>query len=624
MLLIKARRFQWSALQLSLVLSLAPLSNAFAQEPELIPVDDSAAAISQPGTPLLPQPQSPATALMAGVSSPGDSEKLAQTRATLQSLLPKGYTPVYLDALTALYTARESKPMWDNRDAVRAFQQQLAEVAIAGFQPQFTTWVELLTDPQVTDMARDVVLSDAMMGYLYYLSGIPLKGSRWLYSDKPYKAEMAPLSVVNQWQLALDNGSLIAFVQSLAPQQSQYQAMHDYLLSLVADSRPWPQLTFQGSLRPGQWSNDVGALREILQRTGMLDDAPHIVLPGESTSSKHAVVSPSAAATDEMTSSDTPALLANAGRKKQVTAARGVYDKKLVEAVKRFQAWQGLGADGVIGQSTRDWLNVTPQQRAAVVALNIQRLRLLPQKLNTGIMVNIPAYSLVYYQNGNQVLDSRVIVGRPDRKTPLMSSALNNVVVNPPWNVPPTLARKDILPKVWNDPGYLERHNYTVLSGWSGNAQVVDPWNVDWATITASNLPFRFQQAPGAHNSLGRYKFNMPSSDAIYLHDTPNHNLFQKDARALSSGCVRVNKASELANMLLQDAGWNDSRISDALKEGNTRYVNIPQTIPVNLYYLTAFVGEDGKPQFRSDIYNYDSPARSGAQILSKAEQLIR
>jgi murein L,D-transpeptidase YcbB/YkuD len=111
-------------------------------------------------------------------------------------------------------------------------------------------------------------------------------------------------------------------------------------------------------------------------------------------------------------------------------------------------------------------------------------------------MVNIPAYSLVYYQNGSEVLASRVIVGRPDRKTPMMSSALNNVVVNPPWNVPPTLARKDILPKVWNDPGYLERHGYTVMRGWNSK-EAIDPYMVDWSTITASNLPFRFQQAPG-------------------------------------------------------------------------------------------------------------------------------
>ena len=383
--------------------------------------------------------------------------------------------------------------------------------------------------------------------------------------------------------MALDNGQLTSFIASLAPQHPQYAAMHESLLKLVSDTRPWPQLTSTATLRPGEWSNDIPALREILRRTGMLESVV-------STAAKE---------------------------------GRSAYGSELVEAVKRFQTWQGLGADGAIGPATRDWLNVTPAQRAGVLALNIQRLRLLPSDLSTGIMVNIPAYSLVYYQNGNQVLASRVIVGRPDRKTPMMSSALNNVVVNPPWNVPPTLARKDILPKLWNDPGYLERHGYTVMRGWNSK-ETIDPWQVDWATITASNLPFRFQQAPGARNSLGRYKFNMPSSDAIYLHDTPNHNLFQKDTRALSSGCVRVNKASELANMLLQDAGWNDSRISDALKQGDTRYVNIRQNIPVNLYYLTAFVGADGRTQYRTDIYNYDLTARSSAQIVSKAEQLIR
>ncbi|MBJ9154254.1 L,D-transpeptidase [Citrobacter freundii] len=583
MLLNKMCGRRLSAISLCLAVTFAPLFNAQADEPEMIPGDSSASVSEQPTALSQPQVQSSATAIMAGIQPLPQGVSVDQARAELQSQLPAGFTPVYMSQLELLYAAREMKPMWENSDAVKAFQQQLAEVAIAGFQPQFTTWVALLTDPAVSGQARDIVLSDAMLGYLHFIANIPVKGNRWLYSDKPYALTTPPISVINQWQVALDNGQLTSFVASLPPQHPQYAAMHESLLKLVSDTRPWPQLTSTATLRPGEWSNDIPALREILRRTGMLESAV-------STSAKE---------------------------------GRSAYDRELVDAVKRFQTWQGLGADGAIGPATRDWLNVTPAQRAGVLALNIQRLRLLPSELSTGIMVNIPAYSLVYYQNGNQVLASRVIVGRPDRKTPMMSSALNNVVVNPPWNVPPTLARKDILPKLWNDPGYLERHGYTVMRGWNSK-ETIDPWQVDWATITASNLPFRFQQAPGARNSLGRYKFNMPSSDAIYLHDTPNHNLFQKDTRALSSGCVRVNKASELANMLLQDAGWNDTRISDVLKQGDTRYVNIRQNIPVNLYYLTAFVGPDGRTQYRTDIYNYDLTARSSAQIVSKAEQLIR
>lgn len=168
------------------------------------------------------------------------------------------------------------KPMWDDRDAVRAFQQQLAEVAIAGFQPQFTAWVELLTQPAVTGMARDVVLSDAMMGYLQFVAGIPVNGNRWLYSNKPYKLATPPLSVINQWQLALDNGTVPHFIAGLAPSHPQYAVMHQSLLQLVADTQPWPQIQSTAKLSPGQWSSDVPALREILKRSGVIDGGPKL------------------------------------------------------------------------------------------------------------------------------------------------------------------------------------------------------------------------------------------------------------------------------------------------------------------------------------------------------------
>lgn len=224
-------------------------------------------AVSEQGEAL---PQAQATAIMAGILPlpEGAAEK---ARTQIESQLPAGYKPVYLNQLQLLYAARDMQPMWENRDAVKAFQQQLAEVAIAGFQPQFNKWVELLTDPGVNGMARDVVLSDAMMGYLHFIANIPVKGTRWLYSSKPYALSTPPLSVINQWQLALDKGQLPTFVAGLAPQHPQYAAMHESLLALLSDTKPWPQLTGKATLRPGQWSNDVPALREILQRTGMLD-----------------------------------------------------------------------------------------------------------------------------------------------------------------------------------------------------------------------------------------------------------------------------------------------------------------------------------------------------------------
>ena len=200
MLLKKKCGRQLSALSLCLAVMFAPLLTAQADEPEIVPTDSSATTGAQPTSLSQPLEQSPATAIMAGIKPLPegiDAESLSQQ---LQSGLPSGYTPVYLNQLTLLYAARDMKPMWENRDAVRAFQQQLAEVAIAGFQPQFTKWVELLTDPAVTGQARDVVLSDAMMGYLQFVAGIPVNGNRWLYSDKPYKLATPALSGISQWQ----------------------------------------------------------------------------------------------------------------------------------------------------------------------------------------------------------------------------------------------------------------------------------------------------------------------------------------------------------------------------------------------------------------------------------------
>lgn len=593
-------------------------------------------------------PVSSALAGIPPVSAPViHNLSVSQSVSHIAGLFPQGEAPLYLKNLAPLYGHRGMQPMWQDTQAVKQFEQQLAEVAISGVQPQFTQWVKRLTDPRIHGLARDVVLSDAMLGYLQFTSSVPSKGETWLYSNVPYKMEAPSVAVINQWQNAVAQNNLHGFVLSLAPQHPQYARMHQALKTLLAENRPWPQLMDKQTLRPGQISNDIPALRDILQRTGMMSatvappkptdevvgavDAPLVhdddnAQPDTAEQAKtdnNSVVSPSATPSDTLAQSSVPQNMGNVQSTGVPANADNIYTPDLVAALKRFQLWQGLEADGAIGTRTREWLNVSPQRRASLLALNIQRLRLLPDDMHNGIMVNIPNYSLAYYVNGNEILSSRVIVGRPDRKTPLMRSALNNVVLNPPWNVPTTLVRKDIVPKVKQDPMYLYKHNYQLLSGWGSDAQVVDPSMIDWSMVSAASFPYRIRQAPGPTNSLGRYKFNMPSSDAIYLHDTPNHGLFQKDIRALSSGCVRVNRASDLANLLLQDVGWNDTRISSTLQEGETRYVSIRHRIPVNLYYLTAWVAEDGQAQFRTDIYNYDNTARSGAQALSQAGQLL-
>lgn len=203
---------------------------------------------------------SPSLAGIPPVSAPVSHHvSVVQSASQIAALYPHGNAPFYLKSLAPLYASRSMQPMWQDGQAVQQFQQQLAEVAISGVQPQFIQWVKQLTDPAITGLARDVVLSDAMLGYLQFTSSVPSKGETWLYSNVPYKMETPSVAVINQWQNALAQGNLNGFVLSLAPQHPQYARMHQALKTLLAENRPWPQLTDKQTLRPGQVSNDARA-----------------------------------------------------------------------------------------------------------------------------------------------------------------------------------------------------------------------------------------------------------------------------------------------------------------------------------------------------------------------------
>ncbi|MCW2258388.1 murein L,D-transpeptidase YcbB/YkuD [Providencia alcalifaciens] len=520
----------------------------------------------------------------------------AESLAQITASLPGNVKAVFPAQLAKIYADRQMQLLWQDETAIEQFQQQLAELALSGVQPQFSEWLLALEQSDLSELGRDVILSDAMLGYRQYVSAIPTNGQYWLYRKQPYKLVEPTAAQIKPWLDSISENRLNAWVQSQAPNHPLYQPMRQEMLKQLKMNDDELELVSTSTLKPGQSSDDVIALREILYRQGLVSEA------AISTELD-------AAATDEEKASS-------------IAEAR-LYSDELVDAVKKFQLQYSLEADGMVGKGTKVWLNMKPHQKAGLMALNIQRLRIIPESNGTGILVNIPGFSLNFYLNNDVILDSKVIVGRPDRKTPIMSSALNNVVINPPWSVPTSMARKDIAPRGKEDPSYFSRKGYTVYSGWEQDSFEIDPYSINWEQISPANFPYRIRQAPGPTNSLGRYKFNMPNSEAIYLHDTPNHSLFNRNARAISSGCVRVNKANVLAGILLGDAGWEQKRIDGALKEGSTKYVNIPDRIPVYLYYQTAWVDKDQQPQYRADIYQYDNSIENAEKYVPAIKKIL-
>ncbi|MEX2511752.1 MAG: L,D-transpeptidase family protein [Cyclobacteriaceae bacterium] len=282
-----------------------------------------------------------------------------------------------------------------------------------------------------------------------------------------------------------------------------------------------------------------------------------------------------------------------------------LYDSAMLKGVMEFQARNGLLPDGLIGKATIEAINKSPEALIAQVAVNMERLRWIPDTtLNEFILVNIANYSLDYIKNRDTLLHSKVIVGKTYRKTPVFDAQLSYLVFNPTWTVPPTILKNDIIPEVKKNPQYLRSKKMRLLT-FSGNE--VDPSTIDWDNITSSNFPFMIRQDPGRQNSLGLIKFMFPNKYNVYIHDTPARELFAREDRALSSGCIRIQKPHELAELLLMDQSlWTKDRIGMALNSGREQTVVLKNKIPVILLYLTFWTDSLYVPMVRKDIYKRD------------------
>jgi len=249
------------------------------------------------------------------------------------------------------------------------------------------------------------------------------------------------------------------------------------------------------------------------------------------------------------------------------------------------------------------------EAKARQIAQNMERLRWLPQDLGRRyLFVDVTAYTLDVIEREQSVMNMRVVVGKPSWPTPVLSSTMSHVVLSPDWRVPPNIIAQELAPILRANPGYLAQHNMRLLSG----SRVVDPRSVDWGRVSAKNFPYSLRQEPGPKNPLGTVKFLFPNRFHVYLHDTASRGLFAKPDRALSHGCVRVERPTDLAEYALRGV-MSRERIVAGLGQRTSRTVSLSEPLPIYLVYRTVLVKDDGTVQFRPDIYGYDTQQEAGA-----------
>jgi murein L,D-transpeptidase YcbB/YkuD len=293
--------------------------------------------------------------------------------------------------------------------------------------------------------------------------------------------------------------------------------------------------------------------------------------------------------------------------------AADVLDKALAQALRLYQSRHGLGVHGALDDKTAAAMSVPVAVRVAVLRLNLKRLARMPDMGERYLLVNVPAKELFVIEGGRVTFVNRVSVGRPDRQTPELKSAVSRIELNPYWTVPSRIATVDLLPMIKADPNFFASYHVRVFSG-EGE---VDPARVNWGKL--SSMPYRLRQEPGEANALGRIKFVFANNYSVYLHGTPVQEQFQINGRFLTSGCIRAEDPVRLAaHILRQDQPeWSLEAMLLAIDGGKNTPINLARPMPIYLAYLTAWADEQGMVHFAEDIYGRD---RDGGKLVSQLE----
>ncbi|MCC7305467.1 MAG: L,D-transpeptidase family protein [Alphaproteobacteria bacterium] len=474
-------------------------------------------------------------------------------------------------AIQGFYDQRGQKPYWTGKEgpsleAVK-FILLLRDSWQHGLNPKLYHTEEIKrlreTPGPLTEWQLEALLTDAFILYTQDMSGmrvsaasLGLNAADW---QQPYTAEQC----IRFLQAEKD---ITKFLDALPPASRTYRALQAELIRLSTQpEEPYAKvlpISFGGKLlKPGQRHARIPDLRLRLNAPQQGEDAL-------------------------------------------------LYDDILEGFVVKFQRASGLNDDGVVGETTLKLLNRSNADKIKQIVANLERLRWIGrEKPERFVIVNIPSASLWAVEKGNIALQMPVVVGKPERATQSFITNITGVRFNPDWTVPPTIKKKDILPKLRENPYYLaDKGMELVMVNAKGRRETIDPGSIDWDDISSGELArISMVQTPGAHNPLGNIRVLMPNKYDIYLHDTNHKEHFGRNQRAQSSGCVRMKNPRGMADFLLQpEKGWSAAKSDQALEAGRTRDVMLSKTLPVYIVYYTMWVDANGNVTYGNDIYNLD------------------
>jgi L,D-transpeptidase YcbB len=426
----------------------------------------------------------------------------------------------------------------------------------------------------------ELLLTDAFFSYGYHLSEGMINPNSY---DFDWHIKKPKINLLKTLQALLYHNELEELVDTLQPHHLGYLRLKSALLKYIKikNSGGWHKIYGSSKIHKGDSGKRIAALRSRLIISGDLKDSEN----GDSE----------------------------------------YFDETLEDAVKKFQARNGLKADGVVGSNTLSALDIPVKDRIEQIKLNMERWRWLPRDLGERyILVNTANFELDVIENGQTLESSRVIVGKKKRPTPSLSQKITYLELNPYWNIPFKIALKDILPHIKKDPNYLAEKNIRIFENWTEGAREITSDSVDWNTITKKNFVYKLRQDPANSNALGRIKFIFPNEFSIYLHGTPAHELFSKTNRTFSSGCIRIEKPMELAAYLMRDnSKWNREKLTAAVNNKETKTIRLSDPINIHVLYWTAWVDKDGIVNFRDDIYGRDRQLNIALNKKIKSAKII-